>query len=170
MESLKLIGTVAASVTGIYVALVVFTRIYGLRSYAKMSGFDFAMTVAIGSVVASAGVASEPPIVPALTTLVCVFILQAVAAKLRLYEVGDVLNNQPLLLMRGSEFLDDNMKSAGVTRADIWAKLREANVHSTKRIHAVVFETTGDVSVIHAVAPDEEVSPGLLEGVRGASA
>lgn len=38
---------------GIYAAIILFTRIAGKRSFSKMSSFDFAMTVAVGSILAT---------------------------------------------------------------------------------------------------------------------
>ena len=38
---------------GIYIALVILTRISGKRSFSKMSSFDFAITVSIGSILAT---------------------------------------------------------------------------------------------------------------------
>lgn len=41
---------VVLSALGIYLTLVLFTRLAGLRSFSKMSSFDFAITVGIGTV------------------------------------------------------------------------------------------------------------------------
>lgn len=37
-----------------------------------------------------------------------------------------------------------------VSQADLMAKLREANVLQLSQVKAVVFETTGDISVLHS--------------------
>lgn len=44
---------ISLSALGIYAAVILFTRIAGKRSFSKMSSFDFAMTVAVGSILAS---------------------------------------------------------------------------------------------------------------------
>jgi uncharacterized membrane protein YcaP (DUF421 family) len=41
-------------------AIVALTRLNGFRSFSKMSGFDFGITVAMGSVLASAVMATKP--------------------------------------------------------------------------------------------------------------
>lgn len=74
-----------------------------------------------------------------------------------------VLENEPLLLMDGPRFLEANMTQARVTRADVLAKLREANVTHLDDVLAVVLETTGDVSVLHGGGPLDER---LLDTVR----
>ena len=44
---------IALSVIGFYFCLILFTRIVGLRSFSKLSSYDLAMTVGIGSILAS---------------------------------------------------------------------------------------------------------------------
>ena len=59
------------------------------------------------------------------------------------------------------------MKRANVSPSDLRADLREVNALSLDRVHAVVFETKGDVSVLHgasACAADDLV----LADVAGA--
>lgn len=46
-------GMVMLSAAVTYIALLLFTRIAGLRSFSKMSAADFAMTVAVGPLFAS---------------------------------------------------------------------------------------------------------------------
>jgi len=64
--------------------------------------------------------------------------------------------------MLGSEFIPQNMMDTRVTRADVIAKLREANVTDLQQVLAVIIETTGDISVLHGEGPLDET---LLEGV-----
>lgn len=60
------------------------------------------------------------------------------------------------------------MQEARITRADLLAKLREANVPRLDQVRAVVMETTGDVSVLHAGSEDRGIlDEELLDGVRG---
>ena len=53
------------------------------------------------------------------------------------------------------------------THADLVAKLREANVLDFSSVRAVVFEATGDISVLHGEGPLDER---LLAGVQGGEA
>ncbi|WP_217271986.1 hypothetical protein [Sphingopyxis sp. BSNA05] len=47
------IALIALSAAAMYVTVILLTRLAGVRSFSKMSGFDFAVTVAIGSVLGS---------------------------------------------------------------------------------------------------------------------
>ena len=149
-------------------AVIVLTRLNGLRSFSKMSGFEFAITVAIGSVLASAATSPDQSVLIPLGGLVALYVLQGTLARLRRRwpAMRRGLDNRPLLVMEGATILDANLARAGMTRSDLFAKLREANAYRFDRVKAVVVEGTGDVSVLHGPADGEDVEPCLLDGVR----
>lgn len=153
----------------IYVSLILMTRLMGLRSFSKMSGFDFAVTVAIGSVVASVILSPTPPLLQGIIGLASLFALQWSVAFVRARSswLSRVTDNQPVLLMDGSRMLHENLRRTNVTEADLLAKLREANVIRMDQVKAVVFESTGDVSVLHSDDPDMQIDASILEGVAG---
>ncbi|MEP0546470.1 MAG: YetF domain-containing protein [Rhodothermales bacterium] len=159
---------VIVSAVGMYAALILLTRLFGLRSFSKMSGFDFAVTVSIGSILAGTVLTPSPPLLQALVALATLYALQIglAAWRARSSTVADVVDNQPVLLMAGRTILHDNLRRVNVSEADLRAKLREANVLSLDSVHAVVFESTGDVSVLHGDADDFD--PWLLDGVDDA--
>ena len=137
------LAAVALSVAGIYVVLMALTRLGGLRSFSKMSSFDFAMTVAIGSIIASTVLTPNPPLLQAAAALAVVFGVQLGVAALRgrSPRVRGLVDNEPLVLMTRDGMLHDNLRRAKVTEGDVWAKLREANVLAVDQVRAVVFET-----------------------------
>lgn len=160
---------VIISCVGIYIAVILFTRLAGLRSFSKMSSFDFAMTVAIGSLIATTILTKDPPLIQAIIGLGALYTLQIGIAKLRAISpfINNVVDNKPILLMRGSDILDDNLKETGVTPDDLRAKLREANVMVLSHVKAVVMETTGNISVLHSEDTSQELDDYLLYNVRG---
>ena len=160
-------GMVVLSAIGIYASVVLFTRIGGLRSFSKMSSFDFAVTVAIGSLIASTVVAETPPLLQGIVALAALYVLQlgVAALRARFGTVEHTVDNEPLLLMAGRRVLHDNLRKAQVTEADLRAKLREANVIDLRQVRAVVQETTGDVSVLHADPDGPSLDAWLLDGV-----
>lgn len=156
---------VVVSTLGVVVAVVVYTRIAGLRSFSKMSSFDFAITVAFGSVIASVAVFPGARLLNGVIALGALYALQAlVALARRRSSFGAIVDNVPLLLMAGNEVLHGNLSRARVTENDIRGKLREANVLNYGQIRAVVLEQTGEISVLHG---DEEFDPDLLSDVIG---
>lgn len=148
-----------------YALVILLTRMTGVRSLAKMSTFDFAATVAVGSTVSSILTGSVPLAAGALG-LVVLFALQYVVAQARRRDLfKGVLDNRPILLMAGAEILEGNMRHARISREELWSNLRKAGIHSRAQVHAVIMETTGDMTVLHA---GERLDDELLRGVRGA--
>ena len=144
--------------------VVILTRISGLRSFSKMSGFDFAVTVAVGSVLAATVMTPSTPISHGLAALVGLFSIQIgiAQARARMKQVPGMVDNDPLLIMRDGEFLMENIRRSGMTKADVIGKLREANALELDKVKAVIFEPTGDVSVLHGDTMDSR----LLDGVH----
>ncbi|MCZ4296622.1 DUF421 domain-containing protein [Henriciella marina] len=163
------VGMVLLGGLGMYATVVLLTRIFGLRSFSKMSGFDFAVTVATGSILAAIFIAKDPPLLQGMAAMIILFAMQAAVAELRkrFSFVQMIVDNQPRLIMWGGEIDEKQMLKAKITRADLIAKLREANVTRFEQIHAVVAETTGDISVLHG-PPEEMLELRLLDGVIGA--
>lgn len=156
-------GLVALSAVLVLISVIVFIRIVGLRSLSKMSSFDFAVTVAIGSTIATTAATSTPLANGMLAVAVLLATQACISWLRRRTRFQQMVDNQPTLLMCGSDFLDDSMRSCRITRSDVIAKLREANVLSYDEVRAVVLETTGDISVLHGAGPLDE---NLLTGVR----
>jgi uncharacterized membrane protein YcaP (DUF421 family) len=154
------------SALGIYITLIIFTRLAGKRSFSKMSSFDFAMTVAVGSLIASTVLSKNVSLVQGIAGLASLYIIQISVAILRRFEwVKNLVDNKPLLLMDGSNILHDNLKKARVSEGDLRSKLRESNVLSLDQVRAVVFETTGDVSVLKASEKTQTLDNYLVKDV-----
>ena len=66
-----------------YIAVILFTRIFGKRSFSKMSSFDFAMTVAVGSLIATTILSESVSLLEGITGLFVVYLYQLSAALLR---------------------------------------------------------------------------------------
>ena len=108
-------GFVALSATLMYLAIVAAVRLNGLRSFSKMSSFDFATTVAIGSLLATVSM-SGSSLVNGVLAVAVLLGLQAVVAFGRTSgPIDRVVDNQPVLLMAEGRLLDDNLRRARMT-------------------------------------------------------
>lgn len=167
--SFSIDGLLAIAITGagIYVVIIVLTRIMGKRSFSKMSSFDFAITVALGSMVATTVLSKSVSLWDGTVGIAVMYLLQLGMAFLRRFKIiSEITDNTPLLLMKGNKVLHDNLKKARVTESDLKAKLREANVLELHQVRAVVFETTGDIAVLHTDNPDQQCEDYILDGVK----
>lgn len=159
------VGHVALSAALMYLAIVAVVRINGLRSFSKMSSFDFATTIATGSLLATIAL-SGSSLANGLVALTIMFAVQAVVAiGRRSGPVDRLIDNQPVLLMVEGRPLDENLRLARITEADLRAKLRLAGVIDQRTVRFVVLETTGDFSI---ATNHGAIDPDLLRGVRSA--
>lgn len=163
--SAERLGVVLVAGAAAYVAVIVFTRLAGPRSLAKMSSYDFAATVAVGSTLSST-VLGSVPLAAGVAGLALLFLLQfLIAAARRRGLFAGLVDNSPLLLMAHGEVLDDNLRHARLSRDELWASLRKAGVTHLAEVHAAVLETAGEISVLRA---DRTLDRELVDGVRGA--
>ncbi len=156
-------GLILTSVAVLWTVLLV--RIVGLRAFSKMTAFDFVATIATGSLIAQAGTRADwSEFFQAMAAIAGVFLIQWLLATARQHSksLADLMSNSPVLLMENGKFLDEALAQSRVTRSSVIEKLRAANVSDIGKVHAVVLETTGDISVIHGEGFDQS----LIAGVR----
>ncbi len=157
---------IALSAALVLAATIAVIRVNGLRSLSKMSSFDFAVTVAIGSVVASTVLADSPSVVEGGFAIAALLGSQRIVAMARVrFGASSLVDNAPVVLMRGQALDEAALASTRVSREDVYAKLREANVTHLNQVHRVVLESTGDISVLHG-EPGSTLDERLMLGVR----
>lgn len=142
---------IITSVLLIFLVLIIYVRIAGLRTFAKMTSFDFATTIAIGSILASVSISPTYSIGDggvALASIICFQIIFAFLQRTSNF-FKKAATNAPLLLMKDGVILEKNLAKSNLVHSELMAKLREANVLRFQDVKAVVFESTGDVSVLH---------------------
>ncbi len=141
-------------------------RLLGLRSFSKMTAFDFVMTIATGSLLAGTAQATDwEGFGQAIVGMTGLFLFQYLAALARRRsDIAElVLQNEPVFLMKDGQLIEAALKKTRVKASDVYAKLREANALRLEEVHAVVLETTGDISVFHGGSPpDDEILADVL--------
>lgn len=159
---------VLLSGVGIYVVLLLFVRLSGLRSFAKFSSFDFAITVAMGSLIAATLLSDDPPLLQGAAGLAALFGIQFAVSYARRHWTWAqrLVDNRPLLIMAGEDVLHDALDQARMTEEDLKSKLRMAGVVHPSEVLAVVVETTGDVAVLKRDA-DADFDPEIFSDVQG---
>ncbi len=157
---------IITSVVLIFLLLIVVTRVAGLRTFAKMTSFDFATTIAIGSILATISIDPKVSIGNGMMALFAIVAFQILFAVLQRVSstFRSSATNQPVLLMRDGQILTDNLAKTNLHRSELIAKLREANVLQFSQVKAAVLESTGDVSVLHTQeGSNEQLQPEILD-------
>tara|TARA_R100001480_G_scaffold98374_2_gene102795 strand:- start:145 stop:675 length:531 start_codon:yes stop_codon:yes gene_type:complete len=156
-----LIGTII-----IYTLIIAYTRIFGLKSFSKMTGFDFINTVAIGNLLAMSIGTGSPKLLLGAIIIALLYLMNYLITLFQFKSnvAQKMLDNSPVLLMLDGVILEENIEKCKVTKDELRGKLREANVLKMSQVKAVILETTGDVSVLHS-DQDMEIEDFLLADV-----
>jgi uncharacterized membrane protein YcaP (DUF421 family) len=153
----------------LFIAIIILTRLIGLRSFAKFTAYDFAFTIAIGSIISSI-LTSSTSIVHGVFAIAGLLILTYIFSLLqrRFPKLNSLISNKPLLLMEGDKILTENLKHARIEEGQLMSKLREANVLNFGQVLYVVLESTGDISVLHKSNNENDIKfdQKILDGVR----
>lgn len=158
--------SIILSALGVYVIIIILTRIAGKRSFSKMSNFDFAMTISIGAMIATTILSPSVTFLQGLVGLISIFLLSAVSNYLRQFPLfRKAIDNTPLLLMDGPEILHQNLKKVRLSEEDLLANLRRANIIQLAQVKAVVFESTGEISVLHSENSSAKLEEFLITNV-----
>ena len=149
VEWQQLVG-IALSAVGLYIVLILFTRLMGLRSFSKLSSYDFAMTVAMGSILASTVLSKSPSLLQGIVAVGVLFLIQAFISVLRrrFKPVKALIDNQAIIVMAHGQYIENNLQEANLSHSDVQEVLRKNGLKSKKQVFAVIMETTGDMSVI----------------------
>ena len=157
---------VVLSAVGIYVAFLLFVRIFGQRVLMAMSTFDVVVTVMLGSVAGRVILGHPPTLTSGILGLATLFILEAVFGQLRSsMRVHKLMNSPARLLMIGPEIQEKTLKRSHITIWELHGALRRAGVRSYEEIACVLHEPGGGISVLRRGVP---IDPPLLTDVAGA--
>jgi uncharacterized membrane protein YcaP (DUF421 family) len=133
-----------------YAGLILFLRISGKRTLAKMNAFDLVVTVALGSTLATVLTSRQTPLADGLVALALLICLQYGIAWLavRLAWFRRIIKSEPTLLFHQGQFLSQALRRERVTQDDIVAAVRNAGIPDLSQVQAVVLETDGSCSVL----------------------
>jgi uncharacterized membrane protein YcaP (DUF421 family) len=144
-----------------YAALVVFIRLFGKRTLSKMNAFDFVVTVALGSTLATVLLSKDVVLVEGLLALLLLCGLQFAVAYLsvRSRRIEAMVKSEPTLLLYRGQFLNDAMRRERITEDEVLAALRSRGVGDVSLAEAAVLESDGSVSVITSPAAGRSTIP-----------
>lgn len=133
-----------------YVALVVLLRLGGKRVLAKLNAFDMVVTVALGSILASAVLSKDMSYVDALTGMVLLIGAQWLVTRLTTSLPGGrrFINAEPTLVLVNGRIIEAALSKARLTRGEVMQAVRSSGQGGFDAIAAVVLEPDGSLSVI----------------------
>ena len=150
-----------------YTVVVVFLRLSGLRTLSKMNAFDFIVTIALGSTLATILLNKDVTLAEGAAALgLLVGVQFAVTwSSVRYPWVKRLVTGEPHLLLYEGRLLDDALRSTRVTPDEVRSALRGAGLLAMDQAQAVVLETDGSFTVI---SRGDASGHSTLRGVVGA--
>ncbi len=133
-----------------YIAIILLLRAAGKRALAKLSAYDFIITIALGSMLATAILSPGMTLDRAALAFALLVGLQRLFAWLSMRSSAfyHLTSNQPTLVAYKGRFLERNLAQLNLRRGDIEAAVRSQGQASVNEVGAVVLETDGTLSVI----------------------
>lgn len=159
-----------ASVMGCfgYVCLVILLRASGKRTLSKMNMFDFVVTIAFGSMLASVILNKDIKLAEWVVGIGVLIGGQFVITWLSVRSAGfrKIVKAAPRLVYARGSSIEEAMRKERVTLEEVLAAARSAGVSSLTDQHAVILETDGSLTVVEI--PKEGLEGGTLAGTKAA--
>ena len=136
-----------------YIAVILMLRISGKRTLAKWNSFDFVVTIALGSVLASTLLSNKDTFGKGLLGFALLVVFQYIITwiSVRSSIIQKLIKAEPALLLYRGEMKHDVMKRERIAEGEILAALRTSGVSAIEDADAVILETDGSLSVIQNI-------------------
>jgi uncharacterized membrane protein YcaP (DUF421 family) len=133
-----------------YIALVLFLRVSGKRTLSKMNSFDFIVTIALGSTLATILLSKKVALAEGLTAFLVLIGMQYLMTFLSVRSAvfKRIIKAEPDLLFYNGDFIKEAMKKKRILEVEVLQAARTNGISSIKQVEAVVLETDGSISVI----------------------
>jgi uncharacterized membrane protein YcaP (DUF421 family) len=149
VDGTALLRTVAAGVLA-YLSLVLILRVTGKRTLSKMNAFDFVVTVALGSTLATILLSRDVSLAQGVVALALLVLLQYAITwtSVRVGWVRRLVTGEPTMLLHRGEWLPVAMRRTRVTEDEVRSAVRSGGIAALADVEAVVLETDGSFSVV----------------------
>jgi uncharacterized membrane protein YcaP (DUF421 family) len=141
-----IVGTLA------YAALILLLRASGKRTLSKMNAFDFIVTIALGSTLATVLLSKDVALAEGVAAFALLIGLQFLItwSSARSGRIEKLVKAEPSLLYFQGEFVAGNLRRQRVTEAEVRAAVREQGIPDMKMAGAVILETDGGLTVLES--------------------
>lgn len=133
-----------------YLSLVAIVRVSGKRTLSTLNAFDFVVTVALGSTLATVVLNSSVSFIEGVIALGMLVLLQLLVSwtSSRLRPFRRLVKSEPTVLLADGRFDEARMAENRVTPEEVRQAVRAEGFGGLELVAAVVLETDGRLSVI----------------------
>jgi uncharacterized membrane protein YcaP (DUF421 family) len=157
---------IAITAIALYFLLILILRVSGKRTLSSMNAFDFIVTVAIGTTLASTILDQTITLTEGLTAFIVLIGLQLSISwfSSRSKRFSRLVKSEPKLLCYKGRLINDALRQERIVESEIMQSLRSKGYSSLQDVDAVVLETNGNISIISTVKG--QVNNSSLEDVN----
>jgi len=145
-------GIVRTVIVGLlaYTALVLFLRISGKRTLAKLNAFDLVVTVALGSTLSAVLLQESIALAEGAVALALLILAQygVTYISVRSEAFANAVRSEPALLARDGAFCAAAMRRERITEAEMLSAVRAGGASGIGAVSSVILESDGTLSVI----------------------
>jgi len=138
-----IVGTLA------YIVLVLFLRISGKRTLAKLNAFDLVVTVALGSTLSAILLQESIALAEGAVALALLIFAQFLVTffSVRSSRFAQIVRSEPTLLAKDGRFCQSALTSQRVTRNEALSVVRAQGGRDIADVQFLVLESDGSISV-----------------------
>ncbi|NLW45670.1 MAG: DUF421 domain-containing protein [Syntrophomonadaceae bacterium] len=142
--------TITVRVAGIFILVLLSTRLLGKRPVTRLTLFDLTTVIVIGFIAGALSLNLVPNLANGLISLGIWILFPALiyALSLKFKTVRDLYQGKETVIVNHGRVLDDKLLEAGLTPEDFLGILRQKNVFNFADVEFAVLEPTGELSVL----------------------
>src|SRR5690606_29246274 len=125
-----------------YITMIILLRASGKRTLSKMNAFDFVITIALGSSLATLALNKQVALADGFVAFFLFISLQYLLTWLsvRIKNVRSLITNDPSLLFYKGTFLDEQMKKHRITKEEVFAGCRKKGFSALDAVDMIILE------------------------------
>jgi len=131
-----------------YITLILFLRVSGKRTLAKLNAFDLVVTVALGSTLSAALLQESVALAEVTAAFALLILLQFVVTftSVRFGSIAKIVRSEPALLARNGAFCEAAMKRERITPDEAMSAVRSAGGRDISDVAFLILESDGTIS------------------------
>ncbi|MBU8546925.1 DUF421 domain-containing protein [Roseomonas sp. ROY-5-3] len=133
-----------------YVTLILFLRISGKRTLAKLNAFDLVVTVALGSTLSAILLQESVALAEGMVALGLLILMQFLVTYVSVRRAGfaKLVRSEPALLARDGAFCDATMRRERITRDEALSAIRASGGRGIEDVSSLILESDGTLSAV----------------------
>lgn len=168
------VGWVALKALLLIAIVLVAFRLGGRRTFAQLSPFDFAISVALGAIIGRTATSGTTSFLTGVVALVTLLLIHGLITGLRRrFGSLHIFDQPPNVLVLDGAMQPAGLKRSGLTDGDVAALLRQQSIGDLAEVEVMLYENSGAVSLLQRGAQRGPLMDDALQAAgypRGAGA